>query len=302
MPTSISVEKVREYQGHTQPVYSLAPSTRTGHFLSCGSEGIVAEWSIETGDARAIVKAQTPIFAMRLIPDRKLLLLGMESGELVFADLSSNQPLRRVQLHKGAIFDILPLPGDENVVVSSKDGSLSIWNLDRMDHLHLQRISRKSVRTLALSPDGQSILAGASDNCIRVFDLGLELKKEWVAHNLSVFRLAFSPDGTLLASTGRDAHVTTWEVAHDYKKLHSLPAHLYTVNDLIFHPSGSLMFSGSMDKSIKLWQPDPLALKKVVNFEKNACHFHGVNRLLWQEDRLFSCSDDRRVMEWSFDR
>lgn len=295
---SIQVNKIKEYQGHTQPVYSLAPSLQEGHFLSCGSEGIVAEWSMDTGEAKALVQAQTPIFSMRLFPERKLIVLGMESGEIVFADLASNKPLRRIQLHKSAIFDIVPLPGGENVVACSKDGCLSIWNLDRMDHLHLQRISPKSVRTLALSPDGEALLTGASDNQIRVFDLGLELQKQWTAHKLSVFRLAFSPDGKTLASTGRDAHLTTWDATNDYKMLHSVPAHMYTINDAVFHPDNGLLFTGSMDKSIRIWDTDTLDLKKVINFEKNACHWNGVNRLLWHEGRLLSCSDDRRVMEW----
>jgi WD40 repeat protein len=295
---SIQVNKIREYQGHIQPVYSLSPALQADHFLSCGSEGIVAEWSRETGEAKALVQATTPIFSMRLFPERKMLMLGMESGEIVFADLESNQPLRRVQLHKSAVFDIIPLPGGENAVVCSMDGCLSIWNLDRMDHLHLQRISQQSVRTMALSPDGKALLTGASDNMIRVFDLGLDLQRQWLAHEKSVFRIAFSPNGKILASTGRDAHLTTWDVTNDYKKLHSAPAHMYTVNDLVFQPEGNLLFSGSMDKSIRMWDPETLELKKVVNFEKNACHWNGVNRLLWHEGRLLSCSDDRRVMEW----
>lgn len=295
---SIQIKKIREYQGHVQPVYSLSPSLQDGHFLSCGSEGIVAEWSFATGDAKAIVQAQTPIFSMRLFPERKMIMLGMESGEIVFADLVSNKPLRRIQLHKSAVFDIIPLPGGENAVACSQDGCLSIWNLDRMDHLHLQRISPKSVRTLTLSPDGKTLLAGASDNQIRIFDLGLELQKEWTAHKLSVFRLTFSPDGKILASTGRDAHVTTWDVTNDHKMLHSVPAHMYTVNDVVFNPNSGDLFSGSMDKSIRMWDPETLELKKAIDYTKNACHRNGVNRLLWHEDRLLSCSDDRRVMEW----
>lgn len=297
MPT-IQVQKIRTFEGHSQPIYNLSPSTRPGHFLSCGSEGIVAEWNIATGKARAIVQAQSPIFSMRLHSSRQLLVLGMQSGEVVFADLASSKPLRRFQLHQGAVFDAVPLPDGKHLLISSQDGTVSIWNLNKMDHVHRQAISPKSVRSLALSPDGKSLAAGSSDNKIRIFDLGLNLQQEWTAHKLSVFRLVYSPDGKLLFSTGRDASISQWEVDAAYKMRHSVPAHMYAVNDLIFVEDHPWLLSGSMDKSIKIWAPDTLELHKVINFEKHQCHWNGVNRLLWLENHLFSCSDDRQIMQW----
>lgn len=295
---AIEVRKVREFQGHSQPVYSLSPSTRPGYFLSCGSEGIVAEWNIQTGDAVAIARTQTPIFSMRLLPERKLLLLGLQSGELVFVDVESRSTLRRVQLHEQALFDFLPFPDGIHLLASSQDGHISIWNLDQLDHLHKQKISDKSIRTVVLHPDRQSLVLGASDNAVRIFDLGMNLKRQWVAHKLSVFRAAFSQDGTRLLTTGRDAHISSWDVTADYALLHSVPAHMYTVNDIALHPDGKHFFSGSMDKSIRMWETETLELKKVISFEKHACHWNGVNRLLWHEGVLLSCSDDRRIMCW----
>ncbi|HHG85979.1 MAG TPA: hypothetical protein ENJ82_14625, partial [Bacteroidetes bacterium] len=243
------VAKIREFTGHAQPVYNLSPSTRPGFFLSCGSEGLVAEWNIATGEARAIVKAQSPIFSMRLLLQRKLLVLGMQSGEVVFADLGASQPLKRFLLHKSAIFDALLLPDGKHLLISSQDGSISVWNLDKMDYVHQQQVSPASIRSLVLAPDKMSFLAGSSDQKIRIFDLGLNLLKEWKAHTMSIFRLAFSPYGHHLVSTGRDAQIALWDVKNDYKLLHNVPAHMHAVNDLVYPTDSPWLFSGSMDKS-----------------------------------------------------
>lgn len=293
----MQVKKTQEFLGHKAAIYSLCKSTKPGFFISCGSEGIVAEWNIESGEGKAILNAPSAVFSICLIPKRELMLLGLQNGELVFVDTKANQVLKRVQLHKKSIFEIIEMPGHENVIVSAEDGAISIWNLARMDHIHYQKISLKSIRTLVI--DGNRIFAGASDNFIREFDAGLSLKREWKAHSLSVFRLLLN--GNTLFSTGRDAHISRWDLASPKIPTNSVPAHNYAINDLVFNTDRSLLFSGSMDKSIKIWNPNDLKLLKVINFEKNQCHWNGVNRLLWIENSLLSCSDDRKIMRWEIE-
>lgn len=303
MPSPIQIHKVQEYIGHQGPIYSLSPSYRPGYFLSCASEGIVAEWSLGSSTAEnavAVAQSPGPIFSMRLFPERNLLLMGLESGDLLFTDIKVGKTLRRVQLHKKAIFDFLPLPDGKTILVSGGDGALSLWDLDRLDHIHYQKISSKSVRTLAMHPSKEQILVGASDNLIRVYDPDLKNQKEWTAHQRSVFRLTFSQDGKYLLSTGMDAHLTSWDVTNDYQKLQSVPAHLYTVNDIAPSDDPEIVYTGSMDKSIKMWRTRDLKLLKVCNWEKNQCHRNGINRLLWIEGDLLSAGDDRKIMRWRF--
>jgi WD40 repeat protein len=296
--TSMEVQKLREYIGHTAAIYSLSRSAKPGHFISCGSEGFVAEWDLESGEGKAIAQAPSAVFAICLIAERDLLLLGMQSGDLVFVDLRNGHTLKRVQLHKKSIFEIVPMPDGQHVLVSGEDGAISLWNLDQLDHIHWQQVARKSVRTLVLEAGSQRLYAGASDGEIREFDLGLNLLRSWQAHKLSIFRLLVGANGRLY-SAGRDAHIKCWDLKQEGRPLEvvAVPAHNYAINDLIEGPHG-LLVSGSMDKSIKIWAPDSLELLKVINFEKNQCHWHGVNRLLWLEGNLLSCSDDRKIMGW----
>lgn len=297
-PSDITVDKLAEFRGHSQPIYSLSPSYRPGHLLSCGAEGIVAEWNTATAEGKALVQAQSPVYSMRLLPELKLLVIGLRSGELAFADLHTGAVKRRVQLHQGAIFDIAPFPDQNYLLASGEDGALSIWDLERLDHLHYQRISPKSIRTITFSPDGQSILTGGTDTHLRILDLGLNPLQSWPAHTSSIFRITWDPTGRKLYSTGRDAHIKSWKPAALQTPIREVPAHMYTVNDLVWHPDGTHLFSGSMDKTIKLWHADSLELLKVISFERHACHWNGVNRLLWHQDTLYSCSDDRRIMAW----
>ena len=289
-----------EYLGHKASIFSMCASPKPRHFISCGSEGYVAEWNFDTGEGKAILRAPGSIFSICLIPERELILLGLQNGEMVFVDTAQNKVIKRVQLHKRSIFEIILMPDAEHVIASAEDGALSLWDLTRLDHIHYQKISHKSVRTMVLDAAQNRIFVGSSDNSIREFDLGLTLKREWNAHKLSVFRLLLQ--GDILFSTGRDAHISRWDLStHPTAVTASVPAHNYAINDLVFNPDQSLLFSGSMDKSIKVWNPSDLKLLKVINFEKHLCHWNGVNRLLWLEDALLSCSDDRKIMRWNFE-
>jgi WD40 repeat protein len=294
----MEVTKLNEFTGHKAAIYSLCASSKAGHFISCGSEGIVAEWNLATGEGKAMAEAPAAVFSVCMIPERDLLLLGLQTGDIVFVDLKNGQAIKRVQLHKRSVFDLLPMPDGEHVLASGEDGAISLWNLDRMDHIHWQQVSPKSVRTLALDREAQILYAGASDSQIRAFDLGLNLQNQWKGHAPSIFRLLMGQEGRLF-STGRDAHIRAWDTRGEGMPIESLsiPAHNYAVNDLIIGPNGWLI-SGSMDKSIKIWDSETLQLLKVINFEKNQCHWNGVNRLLYLDETLISCSDDRKIMTW----
>lgn len=293
----IHVEKLTEFRGHQQAIYNLLPSYRPGHFLSCGAEGIVAEWNAETEEAKALVQADSPVYAMRLLPERQLLVLGLRSGELAFCDLHSGRILRRVQLHKGAVFELQDFPQSGFLLASGEDGALSVWDLERLDHIHYTRISPKSLRTIAFAPDGSRLAVGGSDGRLRLLDIGLTVQDNIAVSQLSIFRVLWGQASAHVYLSGRDAHI---RVHPSEGAPAPVPAHTGAVNDLIWHPDGRHIISASMDKSIKLWEADTLALKKVVNFEKQGCHFNGVNRIIWWEDRLLSCGDDRKIMAWRY--
>src|SRR5690606_13918746 len=71
-------------------------------------------------------------------------------------------------------------------------------------------------------------------------------------HTAMVNTLAFSPDGTLLASAGADNTIRLWNPA-DGASVAVLEAHTAAVNALTFSPDGTLLASGSSDGMVILW-------------------------------------------------
>jgi WD40 repeat protein len=77
------------------------------------------------------------------------------------------------------------------------------------------------------------------------------------AYNDEVYALAYHPDGTRLATAGRDGAVSLWELTRG-EEVARLPGHKSFVWSLAFSPDGATLASGSGDSTIHLWETAPL--------------------------------------------
>src|SRR6266571_507627 len=69
-----------------------------------------------------------------------------------------------------------------------------------------------SVRSIALSPDGQRIVSGSDDGTIRVWNAttGETEAGPFTGHTHSVWSVAFSPDGQRIVSGSDDRTIRVW--------------------------------------------------------------------------------------------
>jgi hypothetical protein len=76
-------------------------------------------------------------------------------------------------------------------------------------------------------------------------------------HTDEVFAAAFHPDGTRLATAGRDRAVWLWDLKRGVE-VARLPGHTSYVWSLAFTPDGTTLASGSGDFTVRLWDTAPL--------------------------------------------
>ncbi|MBX3101236.1 MAG: WD40 repeat domain-containing protein [Bacteroidetes bacterium] len=301
MKEKAEVTKIHEYLGHTQSVYALAPAHLPGHFLSAGGDGIVAQWALDRPDvAVGLLRAPLPLYSLECLPAGHLVLAGQNDGGLHALDLATGSLRKSIRVHQRPIFGLQVLPGDAYFLACSEDGQLSVWDCATISCQTTAQISQASLRTVVMHPRGKEFAIAGSDGYVRVYALdGFRQLYSWQAHANTVFTLCYSPDGELLLSGSRDAHLKSWDARHGYSLVQDVPAHLFAVNDMTFSPDGVHLATASMDKTIKLWDPYTLTLIKVIDRPRNGCHLTGVNRLLWLPGgELLSCSDDRTIMQW----
>jgi len=295
----VSIKKLTGFSGHTDCVYTLAPSSEQNCFYSSGGDGQVVYWDINQPEqGKVIAKVDSSVYALCYDEDRKWLVVGQNFEGIHIINTQDNSLVKSIALTKAAIFDLKIVK--DILLVACGDGEVIAIALNDFTTLAKLKLSNKSARCLSIVD--QDVYVGFSDWHIRKVALSdFTLTKEWKAHENSVFSLVYIADQQLLLSTGRDAHIRSWKDGSVI--VDDIPAHMYAINHLSIDPTHSLLASCSMDKAIKIWDIKTKTLLKVVDKRKYPAHGTSINRLLWNsEDILLSCSDDRSITAWKIEK
>lgn len=296
----IEVNLTAKLAGHPGGIYTLQ-NPEEGRLISCGSGGLVAEWDILQPDSgKALAKVTQPIYASCLEAETQRLFFA-ETGEGLHAvEFGSKQYSGNVKLEGKQFFDLKIWK--QYLLVAAADGVLTLLTYLPFKTYRRIKISEKSLRRIALIEPLNLIAIATSDFKIYLLDgSDFTLVDVLEGHKNSVFALGFHKETGLLVSGSRDAHLNFWDSSLSFKKVESVPAHLYAINDLDFSADGKWMASASMDKAVKIWDMQQLQLVKVLDKARHAGHGTSVNAVKWLDNshKLAAGGDDRVISVWS---
>jgi WD40 repeat protein len=142
------------------------------------------------------------------------------------------------------------------VVSANQDGFISVWRMRDGKLLRTLTGHRDSVFSVAISPDGKTIVSGSAgvDKTIKIWQLADgKLLHTLTGHRLYVNSVAISPDGKTIISGSGDKTVKVWGL-RDGRLQQTLTSHTASVTTVAMSPDGKNIISGSLDDTIKIWQ------------------------------------------------
>lgn len=193
-----------------------------------------------------------------------ILAAGCSDGSVRLWDAQTGKSLGTILAHKGYITRLCLTPdGKMLVTASSEESTLRVWDITSRNLSGEFIGPAMGVTSLALSADGTMLAAGGNgfDPVIHLYDMARVGKSKLFTaylkggHGLSIFALAFSPDGKRLASGSLDKTARVWNIA-ERKITTKFDEHEVAVLSLAFHPNGRSVFSGSPDKTVRQWDAD----------------------------------------------
>ena len=119
---------------------------------------------------------------------------------------------------------------------------------------------KDSVKSVAMSADGQMLASGSSDKTIKLWNLKtgdllriLTGHRTLTGHEDYVWSVAISVDGQMLASGSSDKTIKLWNLKTG-DLLRTLTEHGNSVQSVAMSADGQTLASGSSDRTIKLWE------------------------------------------------
>ena len=299
--SNIQLTKIAQLTGHEASVFALSDDKEAKYFLSGGGEGWIVRWDLENPAlGKLIAKAESNIYSLCHLPDWNLIIAGNMNGGVHWIDLLDSDKSKDIQQHQKGVYDIIRI--GEHVITLGGSGVLTKWSVKDRRILESLHLTNQSLRSCDFSKVRNELAVGASDNCIYILDADNWHIKRTIrnAHDNSVFKIKYAPDGNYLWSGGRDAHLKTWDLERDFNLVSDQSAHWFTINDIAFHPEGHLLATASRDKTIKIWDASSFKLLKVIETIRDGGHINSVNALYWSNynNYLISCSDDRSLIVW----
>ncbi len=272
----LSGEQPGESSDVSTEMTSLAFSP-DGHILATASnDGTARLWETTTGRALLTVRHGSHVVSVAFSSDGSLLATGSADGKLrVFAvasgsllshDTTPPEPARKMfELrmefkHGDEVRQVMFSPDGRLLAAISTDGGISVSNLEKKEPRRVWGAGVSGLG-LAFSRDGKR-LATANGNLAFVWDVttGRELFKAMHANSADdaedhlrwVDSVALSPDGTYLATGGRDSTARVWNLTTG-QELVRLP-HSGPVEAVAFSRDGAMLGTGSFDGTARLWE------------------------------------------------
>ncbi len=118
-------------------------------------------------------------------------------------------------------------------------------------------------------------------------------RKTLRGHKGDVYHVEYSPDGTLLASSGQDGTLRLWN-ATSGELIRTIQAHENEANWVSFNPNGTMLASTSDDGTVRLWSVQTGELLRVLSRHERAATI-----ALFTHDgqQIISSSHDDRLMK-----
>jgi WD40 repeat protein len=250
--------KEKDLPGLTQAVSSVAVSGK-GQFVAGGSaDKNLIVWNLADGKEVKKIATPAPITAVALDTDGKVAVAGRNDSAIQLFNITDGKEIKKLTGHKGAISGLVYTTKGDEIISSSADKMVKIWNVaDGMAKTTLEHVG--PVSCVALSKDGTHVAAGSAKS-IKVWKLADGKEVTNITTKGDVRSLSFSPKGEIVAVGEADNSTRVYGLDG---KLSFFLAHAAPVNAVAFSNDGKQIITGGADKQAAVWTP-PLVWQQTV--------------------------------------
>jgi WD40 repeat protein/tRNA A-37 threonylcarbamoyl transferase component Bud32 len=219
-------------RGRGDNVWNVAFLPDGKRLLSATEDGTVQIWEAASGKEIHAFKHREPFTGVALQADGKQLVCGCGQRVKVL-DAATGAEAQTLRGHRGNVWSIA-VSANGRRIISTDIATVKVWDATTGKEIHNFTGPHSRVMAVAIRPDGQQIAWNGYSTVIRARLTDPERYQAWLpsrldrdwfesgnfevaatgfryrGHREEVTGVAFSPDGTHLASSSRDGTVKLW--------------------------------------------------------------------------------------------
>ena len=261
-------EKIKTFSWETK--LNFVEYSPDGKTFACDDDkdGTMLLFDTNTGELLRTLKMpgyRQSVMDFRYSPDGRT--LAVSSGyEIYFWDVPTGELQKTITGYADVVSTVVYSPNEETLV--SLDDILRIWDLGTQKLVKTLSLE-SSIRSIAYSPDGETLACGTYDKTIVLWNVS-EWKKRAVleGHTNGISSVVFSPDGQVLASGSWNGRIRLWN-PHTGEHLKTFKKHASSVSTVLFSPNGQILASTEDDTTIRFWNVATGELLRTIETETN---------------------------------
>jgi WD40 repeat protein/serine/threonine protein kinase len=157
---------------HSGEVLAVAGSPRSARAISVGRDSTGKVWSLTDGSEICRFKKPPCVIAcIAIAPDDNTVLFGCSDNKVIHWDLRTENELRQLLGHSGAVSGVAFSPDGRRALSGSRDRSVRLWDLESGRQISRLDGHTDEVTAVAFSPDGKHALSASLDKTLRLWPL-----------------------------------------------------------------------------------------------------------------------------------
>lgn len=241
-----------------QPL-EMIPNAIPGEFffsdennLILANNNTIEAYNSQDGRSHAIqhLSVFSPPFTDTIVSsDNTMIAIVRDSQDIDVYDIASGKVIHSLSVL--AANSTIHFSSDNRSLWVSAERQIVQWDLATATTVSAVQAS-KIVRNIAVTPDGQTILAAFTDGSIELLNAenGV-VQRSIAAHDGLISKLLVTPDGRLMISASNDGSAKIWQLS-DGVLLHTLQ-HTAAINDAVLLANGRQLATASDDETVGVW-------------------------------------------------